>query len=257
MGNRSRALTVSGDAVRLKGVSLRGASGEPVLERIDWNLPTGEVAVVIGPSGSGKTRMLRLLDRLDEPSEGALELLGRSLYEWDVQELRRNVLLVPQRPALSAPTGRDNLELLVTLGLISRATLSERLAKALDVTGTSRAMLDQKASLLSGGERQRVALARALLLQPRLLLLDEPTSALDTPSAMSLCAGLLDWKIALAASLIVVTHRLAEARMLGGHAVVLMHGRVEETGPTEQILSHALSARVREFVAEVETGASR
>ncbi len=245
------------DAVRLQAVSLRAASGKPILRDIDWQLPSGEVAVIVGPSGAGKSRMLRLLNRLDEPSGGQLELLGRNLYAWDVRELRRNVLLVPQRPTLSAASGQENLELPVTLGLISRLSVQERLAQALAITGTTQAMLDQRTSLLSGGERQRIALARALLLQPPLLLLDEPTSALDAPSADSLYAALLAWRRAVGATLIVVTHRLVEARILGGQMLVLMQGRVGENGPTDQVLTQARSAQVRDFVVTAEARASR
>jgi len=233
-------------ALVLRGVCLRAPDGQPILDGVGWTFD-GPVGVVIGPSGSGKSRLLRLLARLDEASAGEIELLGRELTAWPVGELRRRVGWVPQRPALGDGLAADALATPVDLGVITAGQLAERRDEALRIAHLEPRTLDRPVSALSGGERLRVALARALLLRPELLLLDEPTSALDGARGATVIDRLLAWAGEHGAAVLVVTHRIEDARRLGGEMLVLDDGRVDCAGETAELVA-------RPHVVELLTG---
>ncbi len=223
-------------ALELRGVGLRAADGQPILHGVNWSLDQ-PVGVIVGPSGSGKSRLLRLVARLDEASDGELEVLGRAIGDWPVGELRRRVGWVPQRPALGDGLAGDALATPVDLGVITAGELAERRDEALRVADLEPAALQREVSALSGGERLRVALARALLLEPAMLLLDEPTSALDGARGAAVIDRLLAWTRERGITLLVVTHRIEDARRLGGQMLVLDGGRVDCAGDTAELLS--------------------
>ena len=156
----------------LENVSYSRA-GKLVLRDLDARLPVGASSVV-GPSGSGKSTLLRLLNRLADPDEGRVIYEGTDVRERDPLELRREVSLVPQLPALIDGTVHDNVAYGPRL-----AGHSFDARSCLELAGLDPDFEDRDAAKLSVGEQQRVMLARALALEPRVLLLDEPTSALD------------------------------------------------------------------------------
>src|ERR1700730_6639820 len=165
------------DAVLLRAESLgRCVRGRILVAGATFDVREGETLAVVGPSGSGKTSLLRLLNRLDEPTSGTVFLNGADYRQLAPRELRRKVGMVTQRPYLFPGTVAENLrfgprqrgeepaddqvdELLSGVGLVGYAT--------------------RNVANLSGGEAQRVSFARALVNAPEVLLLDEPTSALD------------------------------------------------------------------------------
>lgn len=218
----------------MRGVGLVSPAGEVILRDLDWELDEGAIAVVVGPSGAGKSRFLRLINRLDEPSAGELEILGRPQSEWEVGALRRAVGWVPQRPALAGRTGADNLALPVRLGLVADRT---RAATAAAVAGLDEALLARPITQLSGGERHRVALARALVLEPRILLLDEPSSALHGAAAAEVLGAVKDWCAGRGGAMCVVTHRIDDLDTLGGEVVVLEAGRISRRGPAAELVA--------------------
>lgn len=218
----------------MRGVGLVSPAGETILRDLDWELDEGAVAVVVGPSGAGKSRFLRLVNRLDEPGAGELEILGRPQSAWEVGALRRAVGWVPQRPALAGGTGADNLELPVRLGLVGD---HDRVAAAAAVAGLDDALLARPVTQLSGGERHRVALARALVLEPRILLLDEPSSALHGAAAATVLGAVKDWCASRRVAMCVVTHRIDDLDTLGGEVVVLEAGRITRRGPAAALVA--------------------
>ena len=200
--------------------------GRVILSGLTAELKDGMTALV-GPSGAGKSTLLRLLNRLCDPDSGTIHYRGRDLRDYDVLELRREVALVPQLPALLPGSTAEN----VSYGprLCGRhCDVAEALALAgLDDTFTQRA-----AQQLSVGEQQRVMLARALALKPRVLLLDEPTAALDERSRDAVERTLLALHARVSAALITVTHDQAQARRLGERVLILDSGRIH-THPRE------------------------
>jgi ABC-type proline/glycine betaine transport system ATPase subunit len=197
-------------------------AGRRVLSNVTLGLREGTSALV-GPSGAGKSTLLRLLNRLADPDSGTIAYQARDVREYEVLELRREVALVPQLPALLPGTVAEN----VTFG----PRLCERecdLDESLTLAGLDRTFSSRSAAQLSVGEQQRVMLARALALRPVVLLLDEPTAALDERSRDAVERTLLDLRDRLSASLIVVTHDAAQARRLSDRIIALEDGRIRE-----------------------------
>ena len=190
-----------------------------VLHDVSLDIPDGATAL-LGPSGSGKSSLLRLLNRLADPDEGAISFEGRDVRELDVLELRRKALLVPQLPAPLPGTVAEN----VSFGpsLCDREADVERcLARA----GLDASYADREAAELSVGEQQRVMLARALALEPDVLLLDEPTSALDETARDGVertLAELAEGGVAM----VLVTHDRSQAQRIASRVVELRDGRV-------------------------------
>jgi len=186
--------------------------GEPVIDGLSARLEEGSTAVV-GPSGAGKSSLLRLLNRLAEPSAGRILYRGEPLQEREVHALRREVALVPQLPALREDTVAGNLRYAATLGEreIGERQIEELLVRA----GLGPGFAARAARELSVGEQQRAMLARALVNEPRVLLLDEPTSALDEASREAVEATLLALRDG-GLSYVVVTHDPAQAERLAG-----------------------------------------
>jgi putative ABC transport system ATP-binding protein len=214
----------------LRDVSLRRA-GRLVLDSISASLPAGATTIV-GPSGCGKSTLLRLLNRLADPSSGTLAYRQRALTEYDPLQLRREVSLVPQLPALLNGTATDNLEYAARL-----AGVDGDLHRFLEHAGLPASIGDRDVSQLSVGEQQRVMLARALAQSPRVLLLDEPTAALDEASRDAVEQTLQRLCRQLEISLVVVSHDLDQARRLGDWVLRIEAGRVRRCGPVEQVIA--------------------
>jgi UDP-glucose/iron transport system ATP-binding protein len=229
-----RFLRVVGDHAgvlfELRDVSLtRG--GRRVLDSVGAELPAGATAIV-GPSGSGKSTLLRLLNRLADPDAGTISYRDRPLIEYDPLELRREVSLVPQLPALLEGTVESNLQFAADLA-------SEPLDanRFLRLAGLDSEFAERDVSKLSVGEQQRVMLARALSQRPDVLLLDEPTSALDHAARDAIEATLAELRRELDISFVLVSHDPEQARRLSDWVVRLEEGRVIDAGPLEGVLT--------------------
>jgi putative ABC transport system ATP-binding protein len=180
--------------------------GRPVLRELSAEVPAGATCVA-GPSGSGKSTLLRLLNRLSDPERGEVRYRGADVRERDPLELRREVALVPQLPALLEGTVADNLRFAAELA--GREPDADRL---LGLAGLDGSFAERDAAKLSVGEQQRAMLARSLALEPRVLLLDEPTSALDAETTGAVEETLLELRERLEIDLVWVTHDLEQAR---------------------------------------------
>ena len=202
-----------------------------ILRDVDARLPVG-ASCIAGPSGSGKSTLLRLLNRLADPERGRVLYEGTDVREREVLELRREVSLVPQLPALIEGSVHDNVSYGARL-----AGHSFDARRCLELAGLDSNFDQRNASKLSVGEQQRVMLARALALEPRVLLLDEPTSALDDAARDAVEATLKGLREQTAISLVLVTHDTEQARRLAEYVVRIEEGRVTEQGPAGEVLA--------------------
>ena len=205
--------------------------GKPVLHEISAGMPPGTTSVV-GPSGAGKSTLLRLLNRLADPDSGEIDYNGRPLTEYDPLELRREVSLVPQLPALIEGTVGHNIEYATRLAGQEADT-----GRSLRLAGLDESFEERDVSKLSVGEQQRAMLARALSQSPKVLLLDEPTSALDEATRDAVEQTLAELRREIDISIVLVSHDPAQARRLGDWVLRLQQGRVTEAGPVERVLA--------------------
>ena len=225
---------------RLDGVTvsrpLPGGGTKNILDAVSFQVPPGARWTVLGVSGAGKSTLLRLFNRMVEPVRGTVYVEGKNLAEEPPARVRRRVALVFQEPVWLPGTARDNLFAVCKLGLATEEEAASRLDRVLELAGIDRGLLDRTEDELSVGQRQRIALGRALMTRPRGLLLDEPTSALDPPGARSLLEQIRRLGDADGLTMLLVTHRLDDARQFGDRALVLDDGRLVDEGPTDAVL---------------------
>jgi molybdate transport system ATP-binding protein len=207
---------------------------------VDLDLAPGERLAVLGPNGAGKSTLVSLLAGTLVPDSGRAELGGRVLFDLDGGQRRwlpphaRGIGLLAQDPLLF-----PHLSVLDNVAFGPRARgvrgaaarqLAERWLTEVGATD----LIDRRPSRVSGGQAQRVAIARALAVDPTLLLLDEPLAALDVAVAPMLRRVLAT--VLAGRSALIVTHDLLDALLLSTWVVVLDHGKVVETGPTDEVL---------------------
>jgi len=182
-------------------------------------MPQGTTAV-LGPSGSGKSSLLRMLNRLSDPDLGTVHFKGKDVRTFDVLDLRRRAVLVPQLPAPLPGTVADNVRYGPSL-CEREADVNACLGRA----GLARTYATRDAAELSVGEQQRVMLARALALGPEVLLLDEPTSALDE-AARDGVERTLEELAEEGVAMVLVTHDRWQAERIASQVIELREGRV-------------------------------
>ena len=211
---------------------LSGPGGKRLLDAISFHVAQAEVLALLGPSGAGKSSLLRLLNRLDEPTAGSILLNGKDYRELPPRELRRRMGMIMQRAYLFPGTVAEN----VRFGPVQHgvAISDAEIASLLDQVGLS-GYAGRNALTLSGGEAQRVAITRALANRPEVLLLDEPTSALDEAAKRGV-EGLLESLIRQRGLTCVwVTHDAEQARRMADSVLTLESGRVASFGPAAEV----------------------
>ena len=211
----------------------RSVPGKVLVTEATFDVRKAEILAIVGPSGSGKSSLLRLLNRLDEPTEGNVSLDEVDYRQIAPRELRRRVGMVMQRPYLFAGTVLDNLR----FGPRQRGEdLSpEAVEELLAGVGLS-GFASRDVSNLSGGEAQRVSFARALANSPKVLLLDEPTSALDEDAKREVEAVIQRIGHEQGVACVLVTHDAAQAARLAERVLVLERGRVVRIGLAAEVL---------------------
>src|SRR5215831_4651848 len=216
-------------AFTLRGVR-QVKAGITVVDGVELAIPHGEIVALVGPSGAGKTSLLRLLNRLDDPVRGEILYRARPITQYPVQELRRKVGFVFQTPVMFPGTVRDNLQVALALSGHQDQDANTRIAEAMSLAELDRALCDRGGDRLSGGQQQRVNIARALLTAPNVLLMDEPTSALDPATEDRLMETTRRLSREQRLTVVMVTHRLAEARRSSDRTIVLERGRIVASG---------------------------
>jgi glycine betaine/proline transport system ATP-binding protein len=248
----------SGD-VDLPRAELMAKTGCTVASRdISFDVPRGEVFVIMGLSGSGKSTLVRCVTRLIEPTSGSISICGQDVLGADpgaLRELRRTKVsmvfqhfgLFPHRNVI------DNVAYGLEVQGIDKAKRHERARELLSVVGLS-AVEASYPDQLSGGMQQRVGLARALAVDPEVLIFDEAFSALDPLIRREMQDEVLRLQERLQKTVLFVTHDLDEALKLGDRIAIMKDGRFVQVGAPAEIVGAPADDYVAEFVRDVPRG---
>ena len=242
----------TGAAIRLEGVTKRypGQSADAV-ESVDLEIPAGEIVMFVGPSGCGKTTLLKMLNRLIEPTSGKIFLGDEDATAQDPDELRRRIGYVIQAGGLFPHmTVATNVGMVPKMLKWDKDKITQRTDELLDLVGLDPAKYrDRYPRELSGGQQQRVGVARALAADPPVLLMDEPFGAVDPITRQRLQDELLRVQEEVGKTIVFVTHDFDEAVKLGDRIVIFDAGaKVVQYDTPEAILANPAGDYVTEFV---------
>ena len=220
-----------------------------VIENINLEINKGELVVLIGPSGCGKTTILKMINRLIEPSDGQIKINGTDIEAQDPIELRRNIGYVIQQTGLFIHmTVRENIEIIPRLAKMPVSEIVDRTVKLMETVGLPEEFLDRYPNHLSGGQQQRVGVARAFAMNPDIILMDEPFSALDPLTRSQLQDELVSLQSKLHKTIVFVTHDMDEAVKIADRICILQGGHILQYDTPENILKNPAHGFVSEFV---------
>jgi osmoprotectant transport system ATP-binding protein len=237
--------------IRFEGISKRYATGTYAVEDLDLEVATGEVCALVGPSGGGKTTLLKMVNRLVEPTSGRVLVDGQDVAHMSPVELRRRTGYVIQQVGLF-PHLRvaENVAAVPRLLGWDKARTRARVEEMLDLVGLDPAeFAGRYPHQLSGGQAQRVGVARALAGDPPVLLMDEPFGAVDPIARDRLQQEFLSLQERLHKTVILVTHDVDEAVVLGNRIAVLSQGGVlQQYSTPADVLGNPATPFVADFI---------
>jgi D-methionine transport system ATP-binding protein len=220
--------------LQLKQVTVVSKLGHTLLDQIDLTIFPGDRVSIIGGSGAGKTSCLKLINCLYSPSQGSIAFRDQDYQAIPPQELRRNIVLVPQEPKLLQNTVKESLVYPLTLQKIAPSEIKQRLLYWTGQLGIGEDWLERTELELSLGQRQLVAIARGLMMNPEVLLLDEPTSALDYGRAHNLI-NLLRHELSQTIAVVMVNHQLDLVEKFSDRVIMMAAGTITFQSPRAQI----------------------
>ncbi|WP_156914601.1 amino acid ABC transporter ATP-binding protein [Thermocrispum municipale] len=226
-----------------------------VLKDINFEVPRGQVVVVLGPSGSGKSTLCRAINRLEPIDSGTIEVDGQPLPAEGraLAQLRADVGMVFQSFNLFAhKTILDNITLApMKVRKQDKATARKTAMELLERVGIAN-QANKYPAQLSGGQQQRAAIARALAMKPKVMMFDEPTSALDPEMVQEV----LDVMTTLARegmTMFVVTHEMGFARKAANRVMFMADGEIVEDTTPDDFFTNPKSARAKDFLGKILT----
>jgi D-methionine transport system ATP-binding protein len=238
----------------LEQVNLSASVGSQyLLKGISFEVFKGDRVAIVGPSGAGKTSLLRLLNRLSEPTSGSIYLENQEYRQIPVIQLRQQVPLVLQESKLLGMTVREALEYPLVLRGLPRSQIQQRLSYSIEQLHIPEDWLGKTELQLSVGQRQLVAIARALVIQPKILLLDEPTSALDAGRAFRLLEVLTQVATTSQTTILMVNHQLELAQQFCTRVLYLQDGQLVQDVPNSNQMDWQ---KLRETLIQAETTAA-
>ncbi|MGP4193969.1 ABC transporter ATP-binding protein [Streptococcus agalactiae] len=223
-----------------------------IIDNISCHIQRGKFFVLVGASGSGKTTILKMINRLIEPSQGAITLDGENITSLDLRQLRLETGYVLQQIALFPNlTVGENIELIPEMKGWSKGDQKKAASDLLDKVGLpAKDYFNRYPHELSGGEQQRIGILRAIVAKPKVLLMDEPFSALDPISRRQLQDITKQLQSELGITLVFVTHDMKEAMRLADRICVIKEGKIVQLDRPEIIQNNPSDQFVRTLFEE-------
>lgn len=223
-----------------------------VIENFNLEIEEGQLVVFIGPSGCGKTTLLKMINRLLQPTSGKIYVDGKDILKEDPIQLRRNIGYVIQSTGLFPHMSiKENLELIPKLKGEDLVSIEKKTNELLELVGLDpKEFLYRYPSELSGGQKQRVGVARAFSTDSDIILMDEPFSALDPVTKSSLQEELFNMQKELNKTIVFVTHDMDEAIKIADKICLLNQGRIVQYDTPENILKNPASNYVEDFIGK-------
>jgi len=247
----------SKSAIDFRDVGFTTPQGRTLLDHVSLSVAAGTTVAVLGRSGSGKTTLLRTVNRMIDPTSGAVLVEGKPVVESDPVELRRGIGYVVQETGLFPHFKIErNVGIVLELEGRPKEEIAARSRELLTKVGLDPAKFGGRYPYqLSGGQRQRVGLARALAADPPVLLMDEPFGALDPLTRAEMQDVLRELMAGLKKTILLVTHDLDEALYLASRIVLIEDGRIAADLPSAEFVRSELPP-VAEYVRAVHRSAS-
>ncbi|WP_213815166.1 ABC transporter ATP-binding protein [Glaciihabitans sp. dw_435] len=236
--------------IEFRSVSKQFPDGTRAVDDFSITIPSRKTTVFVGSSGCGKTTLLRMINRMVDPSSGSIEIDGENISAVEPVHLRRGIGYVMQNSGLLPH--RKVIDNVATVPLLNGVPRKQAHADALDLldrVGLDRSLANRYPSQLSGGQQQRVGVARGLAVNPNILLMDEPFGAVDPIVRSDLQQETIRLQRDLDKTVVFVTHDIDEAFLLGDQVVILQKGaKIAQQGTPEEILANPVNDFVASFI---------
>lgn len=234
--------------IEIRDISKSYNGTDEVITKLNLEIAQGEFVMLVGASGCGKTTLLKMINKLIEPSSGSIFVGGKDINDWNTILLRRGIGYVIQQIGLFPHmTIEKNINYVLTIQKTDSITRQRRAKELIELVGLSEDFLSRYPRELSGGQNQRVGVARALAADPEIILMDEPFGAVDEISRRKLQDELKDIHKRLGKTVIFVTHDIQEALKLGTRVILMKDGRIEQDGSPLDLVFKPRTEYVKRF----------
>lgn len=221
------------------------------VQDVSLQVDAGDVYGIVGYSGAGKSTLVRVINLLQRPASGSVEVNGQDLLALRPKELRlarKKIGMIFQHfNLMNSRTIYDNVDYPLKSSKLSKRERDQKVKDLLELVGLSD-KLNAYPSQLSGGQKQRVAIARALANDPEILLCDEATSALDPKTTLSILELLKKLNQTLGLTIVIITHEMQVVKEICNKVAVMEGGRIIEQGDIVSIFSRPQNALTRDFI---------
>jgi len=238
--------------LKFENVSKVFDGGFQAVKSVTFDIPAGELLVLIGPSGSGKSTTMKMINRMEPHTSGKITINGKDTNSYNASELRRNIGYVIQQIGLFPHyTIEKNIAIVPQLKGWNDKEIKARVNELLELVGLDpEVYAGRYPKELSGGQQQRIGIARALAADPDVILMDEPFSALDPLTREQLQNELLSLHKKLKKTIVFVTHDMDEALKMGDRIAIMKDGKLLQLDTPEKLLHDPAHGFVEEFIGK-------